>query len=284
MIQMLVCPGPPEHEFPNPNAGKRGRPPKFCGEHKPVKDEKKPEERQEVIEEVEEVANPFIKKAQSSATDVTVVTDDDEEDTPVNPFIQKAQSKPVSEEPIRAKREKYKPPKPVPDRIEDIEQEYMEIDERITRAREDYKTSKDRAMEIGVDGDTDFHDIQSDFEHAWNACDSKMASLMNAITRKRWLEKRVEELTDPKKFITMTDTITMTAPPPIVRETEATIADTFAKIDDEETMREEREQYEAEIEDLDEDELGYNDLLSNPEQYDDDTADRFAAIMDEFEE
>lgn len=43
-MKTLVCPGPPEHEFQIPKG--RGRPPRYCDEHKPNQQKQKSEEKE----------------------------------------------------------------------------------------------------------------------------------------------------------------------------------------------------------------------------------------------
>lgn len=62
MSRTLTCPGPPEHTFEH--KGGRGRPPKYCDEHKPVKPQRSKSDTHTISDNEE--TNPFIKKAKAN--------------------------------------------------------------------------------------------------------------------------------------------------------------------------------------------------------------------------
>lgn len=249
MSKTLTCPGPPEHTFEH--AGGRGRPPKYCNEHKPVKPASK-----------------------SKTENVTVVTD--EKEAPVNPFIKKAQQaqkeadKKKMEEVRAGKKEKAKARSQAS--AEEIEAEYEKIDPFIERGNKEWSEAFNHANSVKWTPET-----ERDFNRAWNICDHKQNALINLAIRKRVLEKLVEDLTNPEQQ-PISDGVDVTETP--VRAIVEAANDYGAMI---ENMDDDLDA-ETLAEDNAEDEDGYNDLLSNPEQYDDDNVDAFMSALAEFDD
>lgn len=255
-MKTLTCKGPPEHTFEHP--GGRGRPPSFCPEHKPVKKA----------------------SSNSSVTGVTGVTAKSE--APVNPFIQKAQKEANRKktEPARAQKQ-AKAQERAHETAEAIEKEYIEIDDRITRATMDYDNSLKATKDIDWS-----RDVEEEFNKAWRICDRKMVALMSLLNRRRYLEAIVETLTNPD-----TPERIVEHPAGACRHCGSTAhwtgehdSEVRAGVINEDELESASEL----LDDAQEDEsaLGYNDLLSNPEQYDEDNdvADQFASILREFED
>lgn len=259
-MKTLTCQAEPNHEFQHP--GGRGRPPLYCDEHKPVK-----------------------KPSNSSVTVVTGVTAASEE-APVNPFIAKAKKEAISNRVAKARetREKKKVER-IEQTIEEVEAEYIEIDTTIEKASKSYSDALTATREVEWSRDT-----EKEFNKVWHYCDLKMNGLMNVLKRKRYLEALVEKLTNPDRVDkievtpdgvrTASYAPTMDMDDPIGGRSDLDIEEIFARANDEAIMQEE---YESQG---DEHESGYNDLLSNPEQYDtdNDVAEQFAHILREFEE
>lgn len=250
MSKTLLCEGTnPPHEFTH--AGGRGRPPKYCNEHKPVK--------------------PVYK---SKTENVTVVTDESE--APVNPFIKKAQEaqkaadKKRMEEVRAGKKEKAQARSKAT--AEEIEQEYLAIDDRIEKTNEQYLEAFANANTVEWSYET-----EREFNRAWNLCDHKQNALINLALRKNVLEKLVEDLTNPEQR-PISDVVDVTETP--IRAITDAANDYSAMI---ENMDDELDA-ETLAEDNAEDGDGYNDLLSNPEQYDDDNVDAFMNALAEFDE
>lgn len=252
-MKTKICPGPPEHEFEIPSG--RGRPPTYCSEHKPVK---------------------IPTASKSSVTDVTGVTDQDE--APVNPFIAKAKKQAVNVRLAKARATKQeKAQERAQHDTEAIEKEYMLIDERIERADRDYTEAFGKAKVIGEGNGVAFLDIETDFNKAWSQSDTKMNTLMNLLRRKQYLEKIVEELTNPDApkrepvTIPANDAGTYTDPGS-KWNIEADMLDN--QDEDESFTFQDALQYPSEIEDSDS--TNYVD--------DDDVVEQFASILREFEE
>lgn len=148
----------------------------YCDEHKPQKP---------------------VSKSHSRVTHVPDVPD-----APVNPFVLKAQkdANRKKTEPARLGKQK-KAQESAQAEAEALEREYAHIDDRIERATREWTKSFDHANDAKWAPETD-----KEFKHAWNLCDHKQNALINLSTRKRILEKLVEDLTNPERVVEIAPT------------------------------------------------------------------------------
>ena len=107
----------------------------------------------------------------------------------VNPFIAKANRDKMTKL-AEAKAEKRVERAKRED--EAVEQEYLEIDERIEAAKERYAETFKAAMAIDYSYET-----AEAFNKAWNRSDQAQSVLINLLARKRNLEAEVERMTAP---------------------------------------------------------------------------------------
>lgn len=156
MTKMLLCQGTnPPHEFENPNAGKRGRPPKFCPEHHP--------------------------KNQEQHSGGTFPISDSPEGATVleNPFIKKAKAQEAAKKMERVREGKpEKAERLAKDALRAMEVEYTFIGANIRRAEEAYQLEFDKANAV--------RDI-NDIDRAWNKADKRQSALLGLLARRRVL-------------------------------------------------------------------------------------------------
>lgn len=167
-MKTLTCEGPPKHEYERPSG--RGRPPRYCDEHRPAKPEpkQKPERQTQVEAESDERVNPFIAKAEK----------------------EKNRAKTA---PARAGKEEKR-------RIEEmraeetLEREFEGIDEREREAyaRYDEAFKIANGQPIGKGRDTDDPKL-------WNRVHQAQSTAINVSSRKRWLFDHFEKLTNGDK-------------------------------------------------------------------------------------
>jgi hypothetical protein len=241
------------HDWEHP--GGRGRPPRNCPKHQPNKDQKKPESRPKPPKK--QLPNPAEipinrhpeperhKQAREAAN---------------NPFIKRATEKKKAETVERLQKGKQeKRIERTQIEVEPIEKEYLEIDNRIERAQAEYDTSL---------ADTKKAKTKEEIDKAFNKSDTKQNALLSLIARKRKLEAMVDQMTDPtgKTMADIENLSPLPAEPVWVDVSPEPLSDIeAAELEkDSEPWEEEQRDDETPTEESD----GYNDLLSNPEQFD----------------
>lgn len=229
--QTLTCLGPPEHQWTRPS--QRGKPPKYCVNHKP---ESQNGNQSRVQADTKPAAspgktNPFIARAlaqqasngdsrqtsvegsasESAAQDESNLNTDptwaiDEAvarraNAPVkeNPFLALAKKKETAREAsvtldaaTAAVVDKPKKDSRTPEQeLEQLESEWVSIDDRILAADSKYVKSLKEAC--AVKDEDQVQEIQK-LNKAFDVSDKDQNVLMSLLSRKRFIEKRMEEL------------------------------------------------------------------------------------------
>lgn len=174
----LTCPGPPSHTFEIPR--RRGRPPKFCPEHRPLE---APPKRPETDEEFSQLPildlddNPFVKKAREREA---------AEKAKPDPFRHVEPKKPKTDKMAKARQAKEeKKIQRTEEEIERLETEYLEIDDKIEAAGKKYEIILEATKKA---------QSPDDVKAAFNKADKAQNTVLNLCNRKRALEKLIEEM------------------------------------------------------------------------------------------